>query len=40
LIGATTVTVETEGHEYRLIGTGAKHDRIVLLHQKEAGLGS
>ena len=37
LIGATTVTVEHEGHEYRLIGTGVKHDRIVLFHQKETG---
>ncbi len=35
LIGATTVTVEHEGHEYRLIGAGEKHDQTVLFHQKE-----
>ena len=37
LIGATTVTVETDGHEYLLIGAGGKHDQIVLFQQKEAG---
>jgi hypothetical protein len=37
LIGATSVTVEREGHEYRLIGTGVKHDQIVLFYQKETG---
>ena len=37
LIGATTVTVETDGYEYRLIGVGVKHDQIVLFQQKEAG---
>ncbi len=37
VIGATTVTVEHQGHEYRLIGTGVKHDQIVRFHQKEAG---
>jgi hypothetical protein len=37
LIGATTVTVEYKGHEYRLIGAGVKHDQIVLFHQKETG---
>ncbi len=37
LIGATSVTVEHEGHEYRLIGTGVKHDQIVLFYQKETG---
>jgi len=36
LIGATTVTVEHEGHEDRLIGTGVKHDQFVRFHQKEA----
>ncbi len=37
VIGATTVTVEHEGHEYRLIGTGVKHDQNVRFHQKETG---
>jgi hypothetical protein len=37
VIGATSVTVEREGHEYRLIGTGVKHDQIVLFYQKETG---
>jgi len=37
LIGATTVTLEHEGHEYRMIGTGVKHDQNVWFHQKEAG---
>ena len=36
LIGATTVTVENGGHEYSLIGTGVKVERIVLFHQMEA----
>jgi len=37
LIGATTVTVEIDGHEYRLIGAGVKHDQIVLFQQQDAG---
>jgi hypothetical protein len=37
LIGATTVTVEHEGHEYRLIGTGVKQGQIVRFYQKEIG---
>jgi hypothetical protein len=37
LIGATTVTVEHERHEYRLIGTGVKVDQTVRFHEKEAG---
>jgi hypothetical protein len=37
LIGATSVTVEHKGHEYRLIGTGVEHDQIVLFYQKETG---
>ena len=36
-IGATTVTLEHDGHQYRLIGTGVKHDQTVWFHQKEAG---
>lgn len=35
LIGATTVTVETDDHEYRLIGTGVKRDQIVAVSPKE-----
>ena len=40
LIGATTVTVEIDGHDYRLIGAGVKHGQIVLFQQKEARVGS
>jgi hypothetical protein len=37
LIGATTVAVEIDGREFRLIGAGVKYDQIVLFQQKDAG---
>ena len=37
LIGATTITVENSGYEYRPIATSVNDNRFVLFHQKEAG---
>ncbi len=37
VVGATTVTVTRDGHDYRLIGTGARTAEAVRFHQKEIG---
>ena len=37
LVGATTVTVETPGHEEHLIGTGVQDEQMVLFYEKETG---
>ena len=40
VVGATTVTVEHDGREYRLRGTGSRGDDGVLFQQKEVGSAS
>jgi len=39
LVGAPTVTVETQGHEEHSSGTGVQDERMVLLYEKENRLG-
>ena len=34
-VGATTVSVKTDGREYRLRGTGRREGRVVEFHEKE-----
>ena len=37
VVGATTVTVTRDGTAYRLVGTGARQENVVLFHHKELG---
>jgi len=37
VVGATTVVVTRDGHDYRLVGTGARTAGAVQFHQKEIG---
>ena len=34
-VGATTVTVQSQDAEYRLVGAGARDDDVVVFQQKE-----
>lgn len=36
-VGATTLTVEHQGHEDQLIGTGVKEQQSVHFYEKESG---